>query len=200
MSTRELETRSRRIARTHRARREAERMSSSTPPCIHPFSQGFEQLVHTLANESNRALRDSNETRVRLSIDMRVAKKSHALSCFRPFRSIDSKLELHSYFDDDPATERLTFRDDHGLSCESFEFLVAERRLGPVPRFGARRPTAFLASAFSTAAEDSTGHRSGPAKYQRRAKFASRIHRRVPHAASFDCAGRSAFDIHSSTG
>ena len=128
------------------------------------------------------------------------------LSCFRPFRSIDRKLELHSYFDHGPATERLFVHDFPGLRCEFDDGKCAERELGAVPRFDALRRTDVRASALVASREDSTGQRSGPAKYASprfrgagyavRASTVSREKLRLPRAAFLERQRSRALLVH----
>jgi hypothetical protein len=200
MTTRPFEATSRSRARTNRTRRAADAISTSTPPTIHRLSSCFEQLVHRCARGAERALRDLDRTRARPPIDTRSSSRTRGLSCFGAFRSIDRKLELRAYFDHGPATERLTVRVFHGLPRESFGGVVAERGLGPVPRFDARRRTRVRARALVPASKDSTGQRSGPAKYEYCGRTASRNHRRLPHAASLERRKRRALLVHSFVG
>ncbi len=166
------------------------------PQSVHRFSRHFEQLVHTRVEVDARPLRDVERARTVPSIKTRDSLESRRRERFSTFRELDPKLELRSYFAHGLASSRSIVRHRRRLIvARGWNFDgERERRSFPsyaVSSFDARRRADFDSRALRPAAEDSTGFRSGPAKYHRRASSASRIFRRLSHASSQDRAYRA---------
>ena len=191
LSTHGLEARSIGLAGEDRALLAADAFSTSIPRLLHRLYRSFEQIVHSCAGPRERPLRDDVRPRSPSRIEPPLARDSRGCSRFRSFRSMDRKLEQRPYLDHDPATERLTVPVLRRLLVESGSEWDRGRGLRSLPRSEARRRNTIRACALDAAAEDATGQRSGPAKYELRAAGASRVSRCQPCAVSLESAPRA---------
>src|SRR5436190_13281655 len=99
MTRRLSEANGRTTVRDDREGRDAVALCTPTPPPVHRLSPRCSQLVHRHVKTSDGEIRELERAVARPPIGTDDSRRTRRLSCFRPFRSIDRKLELHSYFD-----------------------------------------------------------------------------------------------------
>lgn len=182
-------SRARSLPRSNVERTSSAAITLTIPPRVNVFSRCSEQLVHTRVEVEARSLRDVTRARNVPSIKTRATHETRSSGELSTFSERDPKLELHAYFAHGLATSLSIVRHRRRLRVEcGSEF---ERGRGfrfaasySVQALDARRRAPSGPRTICASAKDSTGDRSGPAKYHVRAGSKPRAFGRFSRASS----------------